>query len=265
MRFWRFAGLFCVLLFPLTIWGRQTTAPAPQGATVLMQAYSAMVGTGSLSDVTLTGTARRVAGSDDEAGTVALKALATGQSRIDCSFSSGQISEIWTLDSNGNQVGAWVGPDGTSHAMPSHNLMTWSAWFMPALAFGEIVSSQSSNVSYIGPETKDGVSVIHLTITRPFLDVPSDVAALMQHLSQVDVFLDDATLLPVALDFDIHPDNNELLDLPVEIRFSDYRSVSGVKVPFHVQKYLNNGLIFDIQLQAATLNSGLTASTFVIQ
>ena len=151
--------------------------------------------------------------------------------------------------------------------MSAHNLMTTSEWFLPALAVRGLVASQNSIVSNIGPETKDGASVIHLTVTEqfPVSDVPADLAALMQHLSQMDLFLDATTLLPVALDFNIHPDNNALLDIPVEIRFSDYITVNGVQVPFHVQKYLNNNLMLDIQLQAATLNTGLTASAFAIQ
>ena len=87
----------------------------------------------------------------------------------------------------------------------------------------------------------------------------------MQRLSQMDIFLDSSTLLPVALAFNQHPDKDAGLDIPAEIRFLDYRAVNGVQVPFHIQGYLNNSLILDIQLQAATLNSGLTASAITTQ
>jgi hypothetical protein len=265
MLFPRYAALFCLLLVPSYIWSQRTVAAEPQGVTALMQAFGAMVGTASLNDLTLTGTARHIAGSDDETGTVVLKALATGQSRMDNTFPSGQSSEIRSYDSNGNQAGAWIGPDGISHPMSSHNVMTSSAWFLPALALGEILSSKNVTVTPVGAETKEGVSVNHLTITQPFLDGPTDVVALMEHLSQMDVFLDATTNLLIALDFNIHPDNNALLDIPVEVRFSDYTSVNGVQVPFHIQKYLNNSLVLDIQLQAATFNTGLTPSAFALQ
>jgi len=265
VRFSRFL-LFALGLFLFVPAGaQQTAATIPQGATVLVQSLSAMAGTTSISDMTLTGTARRIAGSDDETGSAVLKALATGQSRMDCALPSGQSSEIRSFDSNGNPAGAWIGPNGASHAMSSHNLMTSSAWFLPALALGGVVSSQNYSVSYVGPETKDGISVTHLAIIQPFVAASSSTAALMEHLSQMDVFLDATTLRPVALDFNIHPDNNALLDIPVEIRFSDYTAVNGVQVPFHIQKYLNNNLILDIQLQAAALNTGLGASAFAIQ
>jgi hypothetical protein len=261
----RFGLLFSVLLLTVPAWTQQTTTPSPQGATVLLESLGAMLGRASLSDLTLTGTANRIAGSDDETGTAVLKVLATGQSRMDFTLPSGQSSEIRSIDSNGNQEGVWIGPNGVSHAIPLHNLMTSTAWFQPALALGGIVSSKNYTVSYSGPDTKDGISVTHLTVTQAFPSAPTDITALMEHLSQMDMFLDTTTHLPVAMDFNIHPDNNALLDIPVEIRYSDYTAVNGVQVPFHIQKYLNNSLALDIQIQGATLNSGLAASAFTIQ
>jgi outer membrane lipoprotein-sorting protein len=72
-------------------------------------------------------------------------------------------------------------------------------------------------------------------------------------------------LLPAALDFSIHPDNNAVIDFATEVRFSEYRAVSGVAVPFHVQKYVNNGLVLDLQFANAAVNSGLPASAFQFQ
>jgi hypothetical protein len=158
-------------------------------------------------------------------------------------------------------------PDGKVHSQSQHNLMTDSSWFFPALTLGRLVSSQNSSVSLVGQETRDGVSVFHLTATQQFLvpDTPAEIAPELQRLSQMDIFLDSSTQLPFALTFNQHPDNNVLLDIPVEVRFSDYRAVNGVQVPFHIQRYLNNSLILDVQLQTAILNSGLAASAFAIQ
>jgi hypothetical protein len=86
-------------------------------------------------------------------------------------------------------------------------------------------------------------------------------AVLPEPLSQTDLYLDPATFLPVIIAFNIHPDNNALTDIPIEIHFSDYRPVSGVLIPFHVQKFLNNGLYLDLQFQSAAINSGLVASS----
>jgi hypothetical protein len=258
--------LLCLFFPPFPISAQQTFATSAQGPLLLQQAFGVLVGNVPLHDTTLTGTARRIAGSDDESGTAVLKALATGEARMDFSFPSGQRSEVRT-NSNSVPAGTWTGPDGKSHAQSQHNLMTDSAWFFPALTVGRLVSSQNSSVSLVGLETRDGVQVAHLTVFQQFSapDVPADISMLMQHLSQMDIFLDSSTHLPIALEFDQHPDNNDGLDIPVEIRFSDYRAVNGVQVPFHIQRYLNNSLILDIQLQDATLNSGLTPTAITAQ
>jgi hypothetical protein len=149
--------------------------------------------------------------------------------------------------------------------MSAHNLLTDSSWFFPALTLGRLLASPTDAVALVGQETKDGISVTHLTTSQQFSDFEADMAVQMQHLSQTELFLDAKTLLPVALEFNIHPDNNAGLDIPVEVRFSDYRTVNGVQIPFHVQKYLNNSLMLDIQLQTAVMNSGLAPSAFAVQ
>jgi hypothetical protein len=231
---------------------------------LLQQSLGVLAGATSIADVTLTGTARRIAGSDDETGAAVLKALATGEARIGFSFPSGPRSETRT-NSNNDPAGTWTGPDAKVHPQSQHNLMTDSSWFFPALTLGRLVSSQSSSVSLIGQEARDGVSVVHLTVSQLFPDLSNKISLLMQHLSQMDLFLDSSTQLPVALAFNQHPDNDAGLDIPAEVRFSDYRTVNGVQVPFHIQRFLNNSLILDIQLQAATLNSGLTAGAITLQ
>jgi uncharacterized membrane protein len=53
-----------------------TSAQQPQAATLLAQSAAALSGSGTVADVTLNGTAQSIAGSDDETGTVVLKAMA---------------------------------------------------------------------------------------------------------------------------------------------------------------------------------------------
>lgn len=80
----------------------------------------------------------------------------------------------------------------------------------------------------------------------------------------MDFFLDATTLLPAAATFNIHADNDAGRDFPIEVQFSDYRNTNGVQIPFHVQKFLNNGLILDLQFSSATVNTGLAATEFAV-
>ena len=246
-------------------------ATDPQAAALLGRSAAALRGAAPLSDVTLTGTARRIAGSDDESGQAVLKARATGQSRLDLNLPSGKHSESRNVapgfslaSSSGSAAapsGKWTGPDGTAHDIAFHNLIAEPVWSSPAILLAQLQAKPSLVVTNLGQETRNGVAVQHLSVTQAAAGT-SETDRLMQHLSQLDLYLDPATLLPAAVTFNIHPDNNALLDIPVEVRFSDYRTINGAQIPFHIEKFLNNTLLLDLQFTNATLNSGLSASDF---
>jgi len=248
-----------VLLFFQAGFAQQT--PPPSAVGLLQAALAALTGGQSISDVTLSGNAHRIAGSDDESGTATLKALATGAARSDLSLSSGVRKEVCDLTA-APPAGAWSGPDGNTHSAAYHNLVSEPAWFFPAIAIAHRLTDPTYRATYIGHETHNGQAVEHVSVSQapPSPDLAGPPT--FEHLTQLDFFLDSATLLPAAISFNIHPDNNSLLDIPVEIRFSDYRSASGLQVPFHIQKFLNNSLILDLQIQKFTLNSAIPASTF---
>jgi len=176
---------------------------------------------------------------------------------------SGQRSELLNT-SVSPSAGTWSGPDGISHAIAFHNLLTGLAWFFPLFPIAQGLSAPGYVLTYVGHETHNGQAVEHASVSQTSSSHSPSGAVLLQHLSQVDFFLDSTTLLPSAIAFNIHPDNDAGLDIPVEIRFSDYRTVSGAQVPFRVQKFLNNSLILDFQAQSVTLNFGLSASTFAV-
>ena len=238
---------------------QQTSATSSSATTTLQQSLAALVPNLTLTDVRLTGSVRRIAGSDDETGSATLQALSSGAARSDLSLSSGTRSELQNPSAtSGMPTGSWSGPDGAVHPMAFHNLLAEPAWFFPAFAVARRLSP-GNVIADLGPETRDDQHVEHLSVSQnPPTKSPGPVS--FQHLTQLDFFLDSATFL-----FNIHPDDNSLIDIPLEIRFSDYRSVNGVQVPFHIQKFLNNGLVLDFQVQNATINSGLSASEFAIQ
>jgi len=243
---------------------QQTSSPSPQppqsspqAATLLQNSLAALTAGQSITDVTLSGTARRIAGSDDESGTVSLKVLSSGATRLDFNFPSGPRSEFRSFNSDG-ATGAWSGPDGIFHSIANHNLVNDWGWF-PLFSLAT-ASAQNSSITLVGSETRNGQSVTHLAAAQQFPSMSADTLALLQHLSQIEIFLDAATLLPASIAYNIHPDNNALLDIPVEIRYSDYRTVNGTQIPFHIQKFINNTLALDLQFQSAALNTGLTAA-----
>jgi hypothetical protein len=258
----------CALLIlnsPLPSPARQAApVTVPQASALLRSALSALTGGQSINDVTLTAAANSIAGSDNESGTATLKAVAAGASSVSLSLSAGQRSEVVNTSVT-PAAGSWSGPDGTVHQFVYYNLLTGPFWFFPAFALAASSSASGATVTYIGHETHNGEAVEHLTITQssPVSDPPGVPSC--AHLTQLDFFLDSTTFLPAAMDFNIHPDNNQLLDIPVEIRFTGYGAVNGAQVPYHIQKFINNTLTLDLQVQSTILNSGLSASSFAVE
>src|SRR6266851_2796473 len=110
MRIHRFL-VFVIVAFSFLIPSAAQTVSNP--AQYLRQALAALNANTPTSDVTLSGSAHYIAGSDDETGTATLKAIA-GASRIDLNLSSGPRTEIQG-SSGGCPAGTWSGPDGVAH------------------------------------------------------------------------------------------------------------------------------------------------------
>jgi len=265
MRVARFVlSLSVSFLVSISLAAQQTATSSPQALQLLQRSLSSLASGQFISDVTLTGTARRIAGSDDDTGSAVLKAISGGGSRAELSLPSGKWSEILST-SPAQPFGSWTGPDGVSHEMAFHNLLAGSSWFFPTFPVAKGLSPTGYVAAYVGREARNGLAVEHLSVSQTLPVSANSGGTSFQHLSQVDFFLDSTTLLPSSISFNIHPDDNALLDIPIEVRFSDYRSVNGAQISFHIQKFLNNGLVFDFQAQSVTLNSGLSASAFSVQ
>ena len=79
----------------------------------------------------------------------------------------------------------------------------------------------------------------------------------------MDFYLDSTTSLPVAVAFKTHADDDMNIDIPIEIRFENYQSVSGVLVPFHIQQVGSVNL--DVVVTSVAINSGLSTTLFSLQ
>lgn len=266
---------FLVLGLFVTASSSQTTQTAttssPQAVTLATSAMAALAGSASVSDATLTGTATRTAGSDVETGNITLMAYGNSYSSMSLATSDGTFSEIRNLDSYGNPQGFWSIPGGTYQAMVNHNCLTDAAWFFPVLTVLSQVSNPSVTATYVGQETRNNEAVQHLRFTTQLPSVATSTnmsasaIAFVTSLTAEDVYLDSTSLLPVAILFNAHPDNNAAANIAVEIDFSNYQSTAGAQVPFRIQELLNNSLFLDVTIQSVSLNSGLSAANFSAQ
>jgi hypothetical protein len=257
-------GVGISLLTLLSAAAQVPVAKDPQALQLLQKSLAALSPNIAVQDVTLSGSAHYIAGSDDETGTAIVKATAFGDSRIDLQLAEGLRTEIRSF--SGNVPSGTRSDSGPStKKIPEHNLLTESTWFFPAITIARRISGADYLVAYRGQEVRNSSTVEHLTVVQNFAVLPADSNSTMQHLTQLDLYLDSSTLLPASLTFNTHPDDDFGLDIPIEIRFSDYRLVNGERIPFHLQRFLNNGLTLDLQFDNATLNTGLSPTEFSVQ
>lgn len=244
----------------------QASAPAipasdPTAQQYLAQSLARMQGATVLSDITINASAQSFVAGSSEAGSATLKARTTGESRFDLGLTTLQRSEI-VLASDGTPTGAWVDAQGVHHQMAPHNCWVTSAWFSPAAAITIVLNSSNTVLAYVGPETRNGGSVQHI---RGYRYVSGQQSSLIKSSTVIDFYLDSGSLLPTAIAFNLHPDNDAHTNVPVEIRFASYQQSSGVLVPFRIQKLYNGLLNLDLTATSVTINSGLPTSDFAVQ
>jgi hypothetical protein len=256
----RLAVALSFLISAVCALGQNPLSSDTSAVSLAQKSVAALTGGASVSDVTLNANVISILGSDNETGTGTLTAKGLSESRVDLNLSGGTRSEVRN-SANGGPAGAWTKNGGASTPFAVHNTLTDSAWFFPALS--SLTQTANPNVvfKYIGQEQHSGVSTQHIQIFQaPSAGIPS-----LQRLSTTDVYLDAATLLPVAVAFKVHPDKDMNTDIPTEILFANYRSVNGIQVPFHFQRMLNGGVILDVTVTSVALNTGLQDSSFILQ
>ena len=231
----------------------QSNPPTSQSTAIQTQESAVLCPQGPITDVLMTGTAAWTMGSDNESGAITLKARASGQSRFDLSLGTGVLSEIRINDPSNPLFETLAGGQWTSRAL--HNSWVDANWFFPALS-----------ALVVGPQNSFGLAFTsdsyHVNSQFQIANQKPAITSQIQTVSTVLYDLDPASQLPLALHFLTHPDENELVGIPVDVQFSDYRLVNGVQVPYRVQRYLNGTLQLDITISSVTINPGLTDSDF---
>lgn len=242
------------------------TSSDPQALTLAAQTVRALTGGTALNDAEVTGTIIKLDEAGQYTGTVTFKALGLSDSRMDVSLSDGEsLTEVRSTSSANVPQGAWEREDGIVHAMPEHNCWSDATWPFPARSsLIAALSDPTVVLSYVGQETKNGITVQHVRSMRYFSSPDPTASANLETFSTVDFYLDSLSLLPVDITFSTHTDADEKTNLPVEIRFAYYQAVNGIAVPFRIQKLLSGGLMYDITITGASFNNGFTPAQFAL-
>jgi len=222
------------------------------------QSVVALTGGATLRDVTLNASVTSILGADYETGTAVLEAKGSGESRVDLRLSGGTRSDVRNL-ANGAPGGAWKRNGSTSTAYAQHNCWTDASWFFPTLTSLSQTANPNFVFKYIGQEQHGSVNTQHIRVYQS-----SSQNSPISALSTMDFYLDAVSLLPIALGFNAHPDDDMGTKLPTEIDFANYQPVNGIQLPFHFQKILNGLVVLDVTITGSAFNTGLTDTLFIL-
>lgn len=239
------------------------SAPATSASSLAAQYATVLSGGSTIADATISGTATRISGSDRQTGSFTAKARGEGEGRIDLSLDGRSRSEIHNASVSPSCVR--VESDGIAKSEGLVNCWTDPSWFFPALTSIAFTSDTTIAFQNLGQEQRYGTTVQHLQSSRTAQSGTPTAIKAASTLSVVDYYFDVASNLPVAIAFKFHPAGDTNRSIPVEVRFSGYQPVSGVQVPFHVQRFENGVLALDLVLSAAQFNTGLQDTDFIAQ
>lgn len=237
----------------------------PQGITALKQSLTALNGNNGVNDISLTGTILvKTSSADPESGSVVMVATGNGTSKTTITVPSGVYIDVRDF-SGAKHTESTSAPSGTETLSPGDLISPHPAWFFPQFLLAAVLSSSEYKASYVGSEMRMGKNVNHIAVWNEPTKSSFMLALAFHNDSQHDLYVDPATNLPTALVFKLrssYQDSsikhwNSSVFVPQEVRFSDYRQIQGVSIPFHIQLYLGHELISDIQLSSAVVNSGV--------
>jgi hypothetical protein len=226
-------------------------------ANSLLRQLAAVFSSGRLvQSVQLTGNATWFAGSLEDSGTVNLTASTNGSSEMQLQLAStGQRTESQT----GTALSAdcqWAGADGVPHEISLSSCLRPDLWFLPAFSLQpSLLPSYVTSVDLgVGAVGSDGNSLRRLQNQLVISNFSSQAGTNLEQQSTTNLGLDPTTLLPAVLAYTVNPDNGAQAQIAIEIRYSNYQTVSGVQVPFHIQRYVNGSLQLDIVISSAQID-----------
>jgi hypothetical protein len=247
-------SILCLLFCVTTSHSAHSQTVTSQAPSLFQQqAQMAVAGGKTFRVVNLTATAEWIAGSDRESGTAQLQANADGSTNVQLALGKASRTEVQTKASFARTC-EWLDQASKSHGVKGPNCLLSIPWFAPTLLI-----QPSFQMPFLLRTTDEGSvsrgdSAFH-EISYLFDLNASDTTAAASPPGQstVKVLYDPKTMLPAILEYVVHPDANDAQNLDVKILFSNYQSVAGVMMPYHIEKYLQRTLQLKLDVTNASV------------
>jgi hypothetical protein len=229
--------------------GLKAGAPA-----IVDQMSAAFSGRQTIHRIQLSGAATLQAGSLQDSGTATLTAAADGSAQIQLALSStGTRTETQTA-ANANRICQWSGSDGEVHDTSGANCLTAIDWFLPQIILQPTTPLSILSANYAGVQSTEWGDCHVFTNQVNLGSKLANAAAVarIQRQSSTTLYLDSSTALPKVMRYQLVSDAGNR-QIAVEVRYSAYRTLSGVSIPSHIERYLNGSLELTFDITQATI------------
>jgi hypothetical protein len=270
MRVLRFLPFIFLFSFPFYA---QQTAPAPQdpqAVSILNQALAVAGGVtaiAAITDYTATGSGTWYQASDHTfEGTVTISGTASGQLRFDAHLPTGVRSYAVNHGHSAwkNEDERLIQAPAPHTAVPSSDAFPYKApmfaggFASPHIQIAAVLKDSLLEVLYRGSVQIDGRPTNEIQVRRllPGRSNPNDPLA---EYSSMYFFI-DASTYQVVMTQDVIPKH-----VVHQLRYSDYRLVGTVVVPFSIIELTGGQQLWAIHLSQFSFNSGLQDSSFELQ
>jgi hypothetical protein len=210
-------------------------------------AATAFSGASSISSAQLTGNAVILSGGTSVSVTATLSASSSGQTSVTLAFPDGD--RIESKDVSQGTCATTIG--GVASDSSSSSCIMAQSWVLPQLMIN--AAQRPANLSVASGSSVDCASSCLLFSLNPAAS-PAPLPANLQRLSQSVLAIDPATNLVTSMFYMQTPDDGSSTEVKVAITFSDYRSVSGVMVPFEIDKAINGNTVMKLSVTSYKLS-----------
>jgi hypothetical protein len=259
--FLAFAVLIVLSVLPLSLLAQQPAQTAiapqrdPQAIAVLRQSFAAMGGA-LPADSVAAGTVTLVEGSSTNEGAIRIVTRGPDQSVEDITLPNDHRVVVYS------RLAAAETRAGTTKVARLELAASSQTVDFPLPLIAWALNSPDAMASYVGLEQVNGESVHHIRIWNGF----ASNAALksLSEFSIRDVWIDSSKFLPMKIAYLRRTAGGAVPRIPVEVSYTDFRSVSGVLYPYLIQKNFNGTPWLTITITNVKLNAGLSDTDFPV-
>jgi hypothetical protein len=192
----------------------------------------------------------------NDTGSATLSASTTGTSQIQLSLASSGARTEAASGEGTSLACSWSGEDGVVHSLDPDNCWRPLLWFLPSLSLQPSLLPTSLGATDLGTARVGFTqgSYRHLQSQLVFPSLSTQLATEIMQVSTTDLGLDPVSFLPAVMTYSIRPQNAAFMPTAMEIHYGNYQTISGVKIPFTIQRYVNGSLQLEITVTSAQIN-----------